>query len=107
MGYIIHIGNDINWKIKTKMKGRDWINTLRVDGRWRWHIRVNEYSEMINGVNYKEHLLEKEWDSLTNFLTSSFSWYDTPEGVLYWAELCAIQQKPMMPHKQIKKYQFI
>lgn len=106
MGSIIHIGNDINWKIKKKMKGRDWLNTLRVNARWLWHIRTNEHVESINAINFKEHLLEKEWDSLGNFLMSSFSWDGTPEGVLYWAELC-YTTKPMMPHKQIKKYQFI
>jgi len=106
MDSIIHIGNDINWKIKKKMKGRDWLNTLRVNVRWLWHLRVNEHSETINGVNYKEYLLENEWDSLLSLLMSSFNWGETPEGVFYWCELC-YTEKPMMPHKQIKKYQFI
>lgn len=106
MDYIIRIGNDINWKIKTKMKGSDWVNTLQVDVRWRWHLRVNEYSEKVNSTTYKEHLLEKEWGSLANLLMASFTWSETPEGEFYWAELC-YTAKPMMPHKQIKKYQFI
>ena len=106
MGYIIHIGNDINWKIKTKMKGRDWVKTLRPDDMWRWHIRVNEHAEMVGSSSLEKHLLEKEWDSLTNFLTSSFSWYDTPEGVLYWSELCHTT-KTMEPAKLIKKCEFV
>lgn len=106
MGSNIHIDNDINWKIKKKMKGRDWLNTLRVDARWRWHLRVNEYSETINGVNYKEHLLEKEWDSLLSLLMSSFNWSQTEEGLFYWTELC-YTTKTMEPIKLIKKYQFI
>lgn len=102
MGSIIHIDNDINWKIKKKMKGRDWLNTLRVDARWRWHLRVNEY----NITTYKEHLLEKEWDSLLSFLMSSFIWSDTPEGIYYWSELCHTT-KTMEPTKLIKKYEFL
>lgn len=106
MGYIIHIGNDINWKIKTKMKGRDWVNTLRVDDRWRWHLRVNEHAEVINWLSFKERLLEKEWESLGNLLMASFSWSSTPEGILYWSGLC-YTTNPMTPSKLIKRYQFI
>lgn len=106
MGSIIYIVNDINWEIKKKMKGRDWLNTLQVDTMWRWHLRVNEYVHSTNNIGYKEHLLEKEWNSLLSLLMSSFSWADTPEGVFYWSELC-YTTKTMEPTKLIKKYQFV
>jgi len=105
LGVIIHIDNVVNWKIKKKMKGKDLINGLPDDVKFRWHLGVNEFGDKTDNIGYKEYLLQKTWTSLKELLMASFSWGDTSEGVKYWMSVSDTDS--LKPVRVIKQYEFV
>lgn len=87
------------------MKGRDWINGLPDDVKFRWHIDVNEFGDATDNVGYKEYLLQKTWTSLKELLMASFNWSETSEGVKYW--MVVSDTDCLKPVRVIKQYEFV
>ncbi len=87
------------------MKGKDLINGLPDDVKFRWHIGVNEFGDKTDNIGYKEYLLQKTWTSLKELLMASFSWGDTSEGVKYWMVISDTDS--LKPVRVIKQYEFV
>jgi hypothetical protein len=68
------------------MKGWYWFIMLNKDNQRRW------MDNMFNHINHEDFdrittILNLEYESLKEFITSSFLWDVTPEGCEYWHKI--------------------
>lgn len=76
------------------MKGRDFLNTyLNSEEIDRW--------ERNTGTNGELHGLNSDYNSLWDFIGSSFVWSHTNEGFEYW---CEISERKGLVKKNIPKF---
>ena len=64
--------------------GKEWFDMLPKQLQERWLY----YTSKLNGEKYVLFLLSDK-DTFYNFISSSFSFYDTEEGVAYWESIAS------------------
>ena len=99
MGYIIHIDNDINWKIKTKMKGSEWFTHL--SELERGLFRINTQGNF-------DFCMESDYGTFASFIGGAFIWSNVPEGFEFWHNIWRRPIEVNTPTKYyIKKFKFV
>ena len=76
--------NDIMKDPHNIRKGQEWLDMMPKQLQARWLI----YTSKKNSIGFVDFMLKDE-DTFYNFISSSFSFYDTEEGVAYWESIAS------------------
>jgi hypothetical protein len=54
---------------------------------------VAKWHDNVENEDFKQTLLNTEFDSLYSFISHSFQWHNSPEGFEYWLDVAQIDWK--------------
>lgn len=75
------------------MTGLDYINNYLTDNEH--DVFINNVLDKNPSLSFLGTLLDAEYKSLSDMMTFSFYWEDTPEGHDFWQEIAYRQNKPI------------